>query len=232
MYKRLLLVSSLMLTSIGITAFVVWKQATQLPSWYIQSSSQENAVSTLEQIKESPNVEDVLRKVSDNLAATTTGEVSLDAEEVNTLILASIEKKDNFRKFANAIKGTNTKIKNGKISVGAVIETSSIPVQALSAQTEKNIIQLLRHLPGKEKNVYIGIEGKPSIRDQEFSFDDTTRISLGYFSFPIAEVSQNIGIPQDSLDGLLAHELNKLPIKLESIYIQGERIIIRGYKNP
>jgi hypothetical protein len=220
-----------MFGGIGIATFFVWQQAMQLPSWYIQSSSQENLISSGKQIKNPPNAEQVLRKVSDNLTATTTGEVELDAQEVNSLIISSIGKKDKSQKFTSAIKGTNTKIENGKISVGAVVETASIPVQELSARKQTKIIQLLQRLPGKQKQVYIGIEGKPSIRNQEFSFDDTTRVSLGHFSFPIAEVSQNIGIPQDKINQLLSQELRKLPIKLESINIQGERVVIRGSRN-
>jgi hypothetical protein len=220
-----------MFGGIGIATFFVWQQAMQLPSWYIQSSSQENLISSGKQIKNPPNAEQVLRKVSDNLTATTTGEVELDAQEVNSLIISSIGKKDKSQKFTSAIKGTNTKIENGKISVGAVVETASIPVQELSARKQTKIIQLLQRLPGKQKQVYIGIEGKPSIRDREFSFDETTRVSLGYFSFPIAEISQNIGIPQESINQLLSQELKKLPIKLESINIKGERVVIRGSRN-
>ncbi|AFY54736.1 hypothetical protein Riv7116_2213 [Rivularia sp. PCC 7116] len=230
MYKRLLLIFSLISGCVGIATFVVWQQAMQLPEWYIQSGATEKVISSTEQVK-TANAEEVLRKVSDNLTAKTTGEVELDAEEVNSLIISSIEKKDNTKKFATAIKGTNTKIQNGKISVGAVVETSSIPIQDLSGRNKTKIIQLLQRLPGKEKRVYIGIEGKPSIRNQEFSFDDTTRVSLGYFSFPIAEVSQNIGIPQDSINRLLSQEIKKLPIKLESINVQGERVVIRGSRN-
>jgi hypothetical protein len=220
-----------MFGGIGIATFFVWQQAMQLPSWYIQSSSQENLISSGKQIKNPPNAEQVLRKVSDNLTATTTGEVELDAQEVNSLIISSIGKKDKSQKFTSAIKATNTKIENGKISVGAVVETASIPVQELSARKQTKIIQLLQRLPGKQKQVYIGIEGKPSIRDREFSFDETTRVSLGYFSFPIAEISQNIGIPQESINQLLSQELKKLPIKLESINIKGERVVIRGSRN-
>ncbi|MEM6754169.1 MAG: hypothetical protein AAF630_14475 [Cyanobacteria bacterium P01_C01_bin.38] len=230
-YKRLLLIFSLMLSGMGIATFFVWQQAMQLPSWYVQSSSDENVISSTKLAKKVINPQEVLRKVSDNLTATTTGEVELDAEEVNSLIISSIDQKDKEKKFSSAIKGTNTKIENGKISVGAVVETASIPVQELSARKETKIIQLLQSLPGKQKQVYIGIEGKPSIRNQEFSFDNTTRVSLGHFSFPIAEVSQNIGIPQESINKLLSQELKKLPIKLESINIQGERIIIRGSRN-
>ena len=231
MYKRLLLIFSLILGAMGMSVFFLWKQATQLPEWYIQSSPNETFISSTKQAKNSKNSEEVLRKVSDNLTEKTTGEVELDAEEVNSLIISSIGKQDKVRKFASAIKGTNTKIENGKISVGAVIETASIPIQDLSAQKETKIVQFLQRLPGKEKHVYIGIEGKPSIHNQELSFDDKTRVSLGYLSFPIAEVSQNIGIPQETINQLLSQELKKLPIKLESINIQGERVVIRGSRN-
>ena len=86
MYKRLLLIFSLIFGVMGMSVFFVWKQATQLPSWYIQSSSDENVISTTKPAKKLINSEQVLRKVSDNLTATTTGEVELDAEEVNSQI--------------------------------------------------------------------------------------------------------------------------------------------------
>ncbi|MEM9923172.1 MAG: hypothetical protein AAF915_05370 [Cyanobacteria bacterium P01_D01_bin.50] len=231
MYKRLLLIFSLILGSIGIATFFVWQQAMQLPSWYTQSSSKKNVTFVNQGTKKLPQTEELLRKISDNLTDKTIGEVELDEEEVNSLILSSISKKDNTSKFARAIKGTNTRIQNGKISVGAVIETSSIPLQELSARKQTKMIQLLQSLPVKEKNIYIGIEGKPSIRNQQLSFDDTTRISLGNFSFPMAEASQNLGISQESLNQLIAQELKKLPIKLDNINIQDEHVIIRGSQN-
>lgn len=231
MYKRFLLIFSLILGGIGIATFIAWQQAMQLPRWYTNSSSDENSILVTQQTKKPPQAQEVLRKVSDNLTAQTTGEVQLDEKEVNSLIATSLTQNDRNSKYAWAIKGTNTRIQNGKIFVGAVIEASSIPVNELSASKQTKIIQLLQNLPGKEKRVYIGIEGKPSIRDREFSFDETTRVSLGYFSFPIAEISQNIGIPQESINQLLSQELKKLPIKLESINIKGERVVIRGSRN-
>ncbi|MEA5594458.1 hypothetical protein [Rivularia sp. UHCC 0363] len=230
MYKRLLLIFSLILGSTGIAAFFAWQQVIQLPTWYTNSSPNQNVISAKEQTKNLPQTEDVLRKISNGLTANTTGEVQLDADEINSLIATSLTKKNNNSQYVSAIKGTNTQIKNGKISVSAVIETSSIPTQELSAQKTK-VIQLLQNLPGKEKRLYIGIEGKPSIRDRVVSFDDATQVSLGNFSFPIAEVSQNLGLSQDSFNQLLSQELNKLPIKFESINIQGERLIIRGSRN-
>ncbi|MGF1672685.1 MAG: hypothetical protein ACFCUV_03255 [Rivularia sp. (in: cyanobacteria)] len=230
MYKRLLLIFSLILGGIGIAGFFAWQQAMQLPAWYTNSSTNENAISANQQIKKPLQSEEVLRKVSQNLTTKTTGEVHLDASEINSLIATSLTKNNQNSQYITAIKATNTQIQDGKISVGAVIETSSIPVQELSARKTK-IIQMLENLPGKQKHLYIGIEGKPTIRNQEVSFDDTTRVSLGNFSFPIAEVSQNIGLSQDSFNQLLSQELKKLPIKLESITIQDERIIIRGSKN-
>ncbi len=231
MYKRLLLIFSLILGGIGIATFIVWQQAMQLPSWYTESSLKENVTSVNQETKKPLQPQEVLRKVSDNLTDKNTGEIQLDEEEVNSLIISSITKKDQNGKFTPAIKATNTRIQNGKISVGAVIETSSIPIEELSASQQTKIIQLLQSLPGNEKQVYIGIEGKPSIRNQELSFDDTTRISLGNFSFPIAEVSQNLGIPQDTFNQLLSQEFKKLPIKLESINIQDKRLIIRASQN-
>ena len=172
-----------------------------------------------------------MRKVSDNLTATTTGEVELDAEEVNSLIITSIGKQDKSKKFISAIKGTNTKIENGKISVGAVIETASIPVEDLSLQKQTKIVQLIQRLPGKEKKVYFGFEGKPSIRNHELRLDAAIRVSMGNISLPIAELSQNISIRQYSINQRFSHELKNLLMILEIINIQGERVVIRGSRN-
>lgn len=231
MFKRILLIVSLMLSGIGIATFFIWQQAMQLPSWYTESSSKENVIAVNKETKKPLQTDEILRKVSDNLTAKTAGEVELDASEINSLIATSLTKKNNIAEFAPAIKGTNTEIKNGKISVGAVIEASSIPVEKLSAREQKKVIQLINNLSGEEKPIYIGIEGKPRINNQELSFDDTTRIYLGNLSFSIDEVSQNLGIPKDSINQLISQEIKKLPIKLESINIEDERLIVRGYKN-
>ncbi len=239
MLKRLLLIFVCIIGGISGVAFFYWQQATQLPNWYTNSSTNEptiiaasptaNPLPEIDQKQIQQTRKQVLKKVS-QLNSKDKGEVQLNAEEVNALIFSEISNKTDKSELAQAVKGTNAQIEDGKISAGAVIDLKEISQKELPSQEQAALDEFLSKLPPNLRNqpLYVGIEGKPTIRDRQFSFDDSAQIKLGNISFPLAEVAQSLGIPPEQLNQQISQQLKNLPLKLDDVEIVGDRLVLRS----
>lgn len=231
MLKRLLFLFCCAIGGIGAVVFLFWQQATQLPTWYTNPSTTTNARTLTNQTKIQLAQKQVLDKVSDRLQGqgATIGEVQLDSNEVNTLIVSSIAKTTDKSRLAQALLGTNTQIESGKIRAGAVIDLKAIPKDELRAKEQGAITQLLKTVPSLEdRPLYIEIEGKPTVRNGQVSLDNTTRVKLGNLSFTQAELSQRLGISQDRLTLEISKEFKNLPVDVKGVEIVGDRLVVRG----
>ncbi len=231
MFKRFLFLFACTTGGIGAAMFFFWQQATQLPTRYTNPPSTTKALHLTDKTQIKQAREQVLHKVSKHLKdSQTEGEVQLDAHEVNALVDGEIAKTSNKSRLAQAISDTNTQIKDGKISVGAVVDLKKIPLNELHTGKQGAIAQLLKIPVIKEHPVYIELEGKPTIRHRKVNLDNTTRVKLGNFSFTLAELSEYLGIPQERLNQQISKELKTLPPFVEGAEIVGNAVVLRGGK--
>ncbi|WP_026731377.1 hypothetical protein [Fischerella sp. PCC 9605] len=239
MLKRLLIILTCAIVSVAAVTFFLWRQVTQLPSWYTNSSTNSLAIAPSTTANPLPQVDhtqiqqtrqQVLNKISKNLNSKTQGEVQLNAEEINALIISEVTRNTDKNQLAKAVKATNAQIQDGKISAGAMIDFKAIPQNELPSQEQAVLAQFFSKLPPtfKYQPFYIGIEGKPAVRNRQFSFDDSTQVKFGSLSFPLAELSRRLGIPTEQLNQQISQELNNLPIKIEDVEIVGDRVVVRS----
>ena len=239
MLKRLLLVFIAVTIGTGAVAFFFLQQATYLPSWYTnqisstQTSKTDSSQSDVDREQTKLEREEVLQKLSQSLSnPNTRGETQLDAREVNTLIETGLTSTQNSQ-LVKAVKGTNTQISDGKISSGAVIDLNQIPVNQLPREAQSSLKKLLDTVPTlKDRPLYIGVEGKPTVRNRQVILDDTTRVKLGNISMTIPELSQRLGIPEEKLKQPLSKALLRLPSEVENVEIVGDRLVVRTASNP
>jgi hypothetical protein len=232
MFKRLLLLLCCAIGGTGAVLFFFWQQAIQLPAGHTNPSTllSPPAITDQTQPQIQQSQEQVLSKIADHLkGANAKGEVQLDANEVNTLIVSGIAKTTDKSPLAQAVVSTNTQIQNGKISAGAVIDLRTIRVKELPAQEQAAISQLLSTVPIlKYRPIYIEVEGKPSIHNKQVSLDDTTRVKLGNLSFPLSDMYQRFGISEESLKQQVCKELKNLPVEVKDVEVMGDRLVVRG----
>jgi hypothetical protein len=231
MFKRFLLLFACGICGAGAVLFFVWQQATQLPAWYTNTPNSANPPFVTEPTPtQKPSQQQVLSKISDHLKGSNAkGEVQLDADEVNTLIVSGIAKTTDKSRLAQAVVSTKTQIQDGKISAGAVIDLRTIPFNELSAEEQATISNLLTTIPIlKYRPIYIEVEGKPTIRNKQVNLDETTRIKVGNFGFPLAEIYQRFGISEKNLQQQVSQELMNLPVEVKDVEVVGDRLIVRG----
>ncbi|MBW4635317.1 MAG: hypothetical protein KME30_26515 [Iphinoe sp. HA4291-MV1] len=232
MFKRLLLLLCCAIGGTSAILFFFWQQATQLPAWHsnppTMSSSPPKTDQNQTQIQ--PSQQQVLSKIFDHLKESNAkGEVQLDADEVNTLIVSEIAKTTDKSRLAQAVVRTNTQIQDGKISAGAVIDLRTIPLNDLQAGEQVAISKLLSTVPIlRYRPVYIEVEGKPSVRNQQISLDDTTRIKLGNLSLTLSDMYQRFGLSEKRLNQQVSKELKKLPVEVKDVEVIGDRLVVRG----
>jgi hypothetical protein len=233
MFKRLLFLFCCAIGGFGAVLFFFWYQATQLPSWYTNLPSQHTNLSS--PTATTPSItngeqKQVLDQISDRLKdSSAKGEVQLDASEVNTLITSKITQTTDTNKLARAIKSTNTQIENGKIATGAVIDLSAVPLNELRPDEQAAVSKLLSTVPLlKYRPIYIELEGKPSVRNNQVTLDKTTSIKLGNLSFPLSEMSQRFGVSEEHINQQLSRGLSSLPVEVKDVEIVGDRLVVRS----
>lgn len=232
MFKRLLLLLCCAIGGSGAVLFFFWQQAIQLPAEHINPSIIASPTPTTEQTQTQiqQSQQQVLSKIFEHLKdSNAKGEVQLDANEVNTLIVSGIAKTIDKSPLAQAVVSTNTQIQDGKISAGAVIDLRTISVKKLPPQEQAAISQLVSTVPFlKYRPIYIEVEGKPSIHNKQVTLDDKTRVKLGNLSFPLSDMYQRFGISEESVKQQVSKELKNLPVEVKDVEVMGDRLVVRG----
>lgn len=233
MLKRLLLVFIAVTVGTGAVGFFFLQQATYLPSWYTNQVSDTQASQfDVDRDRKKLESEQVLQKLSQSFNnPNNPGEAQLDEREINTLLETGLASVPN-NQLTKAVKATNTQISEGKISSGAVVDFKQIPVDLLPSKAQGSFTKLLDTIPTlKDRPLYIGIEGKPAVRNRKVILDDTTRVKVGNISMTIPELSQRLDIPEEKLNQQLSKAFLKLPSKLEDAEIVGDRLVLRIASN-
>ncbi|MGD1871549.1 MAG: hypothetical protein ACFB02_00695 [Mastigocoleus sp.] len=233
--KRILFLLACLLVGFAGVTFFLWQQATYLPSWYTNSSTSKNSLNSEADVSPEIRQKQVLQKLSNSK-----GEVELNAEEVNSLMLFALSKVGETHKSASPdnssltelVKGTNTQIKDGKIFTGLIIDLEGLSDDKLPANEKAGIKKLLKTFPPiQNRSVYLQVQGKPSIKNKKIILDDETRVSLGNITMTVPQLSRRLGITQEKLSKELSQELLKLPVAVQDVEIIGDRLILRGLQN-
>ncbi|MEO0968208.1 MAG: hypothetical protein AAFX80_07660 [Cyanobacteria bacterium J06639_18] len=238
MLKRFLLVLVAVTIGTGAVAFFFLQQATYLPSWYQNQATNTGTSKTYSsqtganQDRNKLESEEILERISQSLNnPNNPGEAKIDSQELNTLIETGLASTPN-SELKKAVKATNTEISEGKILSGAVIDLNQVPIDKLPSKAQNSIEKLIDTIPGlKERPLYIGVEGKPAVRDRKVILGDTTRVKLGNISMTIPELSQRLGIPEEKLNQQLSKLVLQLPSELEDAEIVGDRLVLRTASN-
>ena len=254
--KRLLIIVSLALLGVGAVFFYYWRQATQLPSWYTADkttgTTSQSSVDRPQTTRNTPSVSQPstqpktepleveqtqknLNSKIDRLQKPPSRQpvnVELNEKELTTLFTSEVARKAQTSQFAKAVKGVNTTIENGKVESGAVVNLGSIPPEQLGTHEQAVVSKLVAVFPElRDRSVYIGLEGKPTVRNGQVELADDTRIRLGNLSFTPAELSQRLGIPEAEIRQQINLQLQLGGVKVSDFELMGDRALVKGMPN-
>ncbi|MGB7414973.1 MAG: hypothetical protein WA902_12265, partial [Thermosynechococcaceae cyanobacterium] len=229
--------------------FWFWRQATYLPDWYTQSPPLPNEDNTLngkdiDQGSERQSIKDKLaRQVRpvpiaaasepttnrpiNGASPQSTHEVRLDAHTFNEFVVSSIPANQQTNAILPAVKGINAEIKDQKLKVRLVVNTAEIPLKELPKESRSQLEQTLNTFPFlKNKEIYLGVVGQPRLKNGQVVLGKQTKVQVGGLTMNLADASQRIGIPVETLEQKINLQLGQL--KVEDIDFTDNAAVLKG----
>ncbi|MEO1392817.1 MAG: hypothetical protein AAFV90_07890 [Cyanobacteria bacterium J06634_5] len=155
-------------------------------------------------------------------------DVVISEGELTQMVTAAITAQPQMAPILEATQGVSTQIKDGRVESGIVMNLSTLPTEALPIEGQEAVEQLRSTFPFlTNRDVYLGIEGSPTIVDGGFSLNDTN-IKLGQLKLPVANVASQIGISQSDIEKQIALLLEQQGLTPEDVQIVDGQIVIRG----
>ncbi|HEY9693178.1 MAG TPA: hypothetical protein V6D15_13285 [Oculatellaceae cyanobacterium] len=171
-------------------------------------------------------------ETSPKLADSKTVNINLTEGDINKIIVNQIAPPTSEYQPNNSVKGVNTKIRNGKIETGIVVNISEFSNTPFAQNNQDKLKKLTEKFPFlNNREVYIGISGTPYIENGNLKFDDNTQIKVGNLSFTIADLSQKTGISKERIEQRLNLELKSRRINIENLEIRDNNSLINNSTN-
>jgi ribosomal protein S9 len=211
--KKSLIVIALVVAGVVGVGYYYWQQATFLPNWYSETSADKNSQ---ESVTDASNINRNLNRQK------TKGEIQLNQEELNSLIVDNLAKDNRLKQVLPATKAINSDIKDGKLEIGAIVNTSKLSQLNLKESERAIIEQIMQKVPQlQNRDIYVGIQGTPQIKDGKIILGQESQVKVGKLSFTIPEIAQKLNLPAAKLQQDLALDVGQL--NLQDIEInQGE----------
>jgi hypothetical protein len=217
--------------------YYIWQQATNVPDEYIKATAgaqTDNPTPALppDRIIEQETI--TKQKLTVPIDRAKTGEkiaVKFSDLDLNNLVVAKLATSQPSKQVPMGVKGIKTNIKDGKIHTGALVNLSQLAhngqpgsqTAALSKLTDK-----LSFL--KDRDVYIGIVGKPVVEGNQIRFASDTKIKVGNMNFTIAELAENLGVSPEKIQQAMNLQLQQQNFKVDRVNLLDDRFAIEGTK--
>ena len=152
--------------------------------------------------------------------------------ELTQLFTTEITRKVESRKLGSALKGANTTMQNGTVESGAVVNLGDITPDQLPPDERAFFSKLITAFPElSRQSFYLGVEGKPTVKNGQAQLDDNLRVKLGNLSFTPAQLSQRLGIPEDQIRQQLQLQVQLGNLKTKQSQLVDDRPIMPNGSN-
>jgi uncharacterized protein (DUF433 family) len=221
--------------TIGIL-YYLWQQAVQIPEEYIKASEDKQDSQSLplqpKQISERAAVsKQKLTVPLDKAKAGQKVTVKLNDRDLNNLIVSKIATSQPNKQIPIGIKGIKTNIKDGKIHTGALVNLDQLARNGQSGTQIAALSKLTNKLTFlKDRDIYIGIVGKPIVDGTQIKFDTDTQIKVGKMNFTIAQLAEDLGIAPAKIQQAIDLHLQQQNFKVDSINLDNNGMAIEGAK--
>ena len=81
------------------------------------------------------------------------------------------------------------------------------------------------------QSFYIGVEGKPTVKDGQAQLNDNLRVKLGNLSFTPAQLSQRLGIPEDQIRQQIQLQVQLGNLKTKQAQLTDDRPTMQNGSN-
>jgi len=177
----------------------LWFQAIRLPGWYTESEKDRGGTV----IVYGKGTPDIRRSLEQALEARVPRapvgaagqELTLTEDEANRLFAIILSENAKKYLFLKAVKASTVRIRDGKIDLDVVMDTSEI---LKDASVRIVAVDLLSGLL-KSREVSLGFTGVMEMKDGRLQLDEDGRIRFGGLSFSLKTIMKRWGISSDEL---------------------------------
>lgn len=217
--------------------YYYWKQVTGVPQWYAaqQISSpvtSQAAVSSSPaelQAQKTQIIQKIERQIAEQRSNSPQQDaiVRLESQDLNNLIVSSIAEKPQGEKFLEATRGIQTNIEPDKLEVGTVVNLDKLNSEVLSGSGKAALEKALQQFPAPvDRDIYIGIEGVPTVENGRLKVDNNTRIKVGDLSLSVVEVAKQLSVPPEMLVAGINQKLEKIAVS--ELQLEKDRLVLKG----
>ena len=217
--KKTAVVLVIILLAIGGSLYYLWRQATLLPEWYKtgKGGASDGSVVWYGEGIEAARAA-LEREIEGQLQKDPTRssevEVVLNENDANKLFAAVISENSARYPYLNAIKASRTRIRDGNLDFGVVVDASEMLKDASgqgAGGDRPEATRLSGFLQGNE--VALGFTGKYGLKDGRLQLDEDRKVSIGGLTFSLKTITKRLGISEDKLKTTLKDlEVGKLKI--------------------
>lgn len=223
--KKIGAIAFCLLGSGAIIGYYFWNRVTYLPEWYSQDTT---TTAQAIKLKDTAGIEaakakavqkiqlEIEQKNARNISQSqgnTELEVALNSEEINALVISQLAENPQGKTILSSAKGLNTTIQNDRIEVGAIVNSSQIPLEELSDRQKEVFDRATATFPMfKNRDIYVSLEGNLGYDQGKLQFDQNTKVKVGNVSLTVTELSERLGIPPEKMTQILELQLNEFNI--------------------
>lgn len=230
------LLGVLLIAAIGGT-YYVWQEAIKVPEEYTKASADDKTDSQSLPLKPSQITERAAvsqKKIAAPIERAKPGEkvnVKLSDRDINNLVVARLATSQENKQVPVGIQGIKTNIKDGKIYTGAMVNLDQLARNGKPGSQTAALSKLTNKLTFlKDRAVYIGIVGKPTLDGSQIRFSPDTQIKIGNMNFTIAQLAENLGVAPEKLQQTIDLQLQQQNFKVNRINVENNGLAIEGAK--
>jgi hypothetical protein len=217
--------------------YYVWQQAIKVPDEYIKASADDNTDSQSLPLQPSQITERATvskQKLTAPLDRAKVGQkvtVKLNDRDLNNLVVAKLASSQLTKQLPVGIKGIRTNIKDGKIYTGALVNLDQLARSGKPGSQTAALSKLTTKLTFlKDRDVYMGIIGKPVVEGNRIKFAPDTQIKVGNMNFTISQLAENLGVSPAKIQQTIDLQLQQQNFKVDRVNLETNGIAIEGAK--
>ncbi len=217
--------------------YYVWQEATKLPDDYVKDSAEKQPGTKAPQLQSSQITAKAAvtkQKIIAPIEQAKVGQkvdVKLSNLDINNLVIAKLASSQSNKQLPTGIKSVKTNIKDGKIHIGALVNLGQLAESGTPGSQTAALTKLTDKLTFlKDRDVFVGIVGKPIVEGSKVKFSEDTEIQVGGMNFTIAQLAKNLGVSPARIQQMIDLQLQQNNFKIDRVNIVNKGLSIEGAK--
>jgi hypothetical protein len=216
--------------------YYVWQQAIKVPDEYTKATAdpKDSQSQPLQPSQITERAAVSKHKITVPIDRAKVGQkviVKLNDRDLNNLVVAKLATSQPNKQVPIGIKGIKTNIKDGKIYTGALVNLGQLAHNGKPGAQTAALTKLTDKLTFlKNRDVYIGITGKPIVEGGKIKFAPDTQIKVGNMNFTISQLAEDLGVAPAKIQQAIDLQLQQQNFKVDRVNLENNGIAIEGAK--